>query len=136
MLRQMSGWIAVVAFGFAARALAMDEHHHGHGGHSEPAQAPVAKPEVPAGAILVNVTGPGFEPARIEVKKGKKVQLAFFRADGRNCADKVVFPDLKIERDLPVGKTVVVEFVPKKVGEVAFACGMNMLKGSVVVVGG
>jgi plastocyanin domain-containing protein len=45
----------------------------------------------------------------------------------------VVFPSLNIKRALPLNQPVVIEFVPAKAGDVAFACGMNMLKGVVVV---
>jgi len=36
-------------------------------------------------------------------------------------------------RALPLNQAVDVEFTPTKGGEIAFACGMNMLKGVVVV---
>jgi plastocyanin domain-containing protein len=34
---------------------------------------------------------------------------------------------------LPLNEPVVIEFTPERAGEVSFACGMNMLKGTVVV---
>jgi Cu+-exporting ATPase len=45
----------------------------------------------------------------------------------------VVFPSLNIKRTLPLNEPVVIEFTPAKTGEIAFACGMNMLRGAVVV---
>ena len=36
-------------------------------------------------------------------------------------------------RELPLNKPVDVEFTPTKTGEFGFACGMNMLKGKLVV---
>jgi plastocyanin domain-containing protein len=36
-------------------------------------------------------------------------------------------------RALPLNEPVTIEFTPEEAGEVAFACGMNMLKGVVVV---
>jgi Cu+-exporting ATPase len=44
-----------------------------------------------------------------------------------------VFPSLNIKRELPLNTPVTVEFIPGKTGEIAFACGMNMLHGTVVV---
>jgi plastocyanin domain-containing protein len=44
----------------------------------------------------------------------------------------VVFPSLNIKRPLPLNEPVVIEFTPAKAGDIAFACGMNMLKGVVV----
>jgi plastocyanin domain-containing protein len=40
---------------------------------------------------------------------------------------------LSIRRDLPLNRPVAIEFTPEKAGEIAFACGMNMLHGTVVV---
>ncbi len=87
----------------------------------------------PAGAIKVMVSKNGFEPAEIRVEKGKPTQLAFYRTDAENCANEVVFPKLNINKKLPVGETVLVEFTPHEAGDISFACGMNMLKGKVVV---
>jgi len=39
-------------------------------------------------------------------------------------------------RDLPAHETTPVEFTPDKPGEFTFTCGMNMLRGKLVVVGG
>jgi plastocyanin domain-containing protein len=44
-----------------------------------------------------------------------------------------VFPSLKIKRALPPNEPVQIEFTPAKTGGIAFACGINMLKGVVVV---
>ena len=77
--------------------------------------------------------GTNFEPKSVEVKKGQPVKLAFFRKDGENCGDEVVFPSLNITKKLPVGETVTVEFTPQEAGEVAFTCGMDMMRGKVVV---
>ncbi|HJU47964.1 MAG TPA: cupredoxin domain-containing protein [Gaiellaceae bacterium] len=87
----------------------------------------------PAGAIKVTVSGAGFEPEQIKVKPGESVKLAFYRADEKNCASEVVFPSLGIKKQLPVGKTTVVEVVAKDSGELDFGCGMGMLKGALVV---
>ena len=88
---------------------------------------------VPAGAIKITVSSEGFTPSRIEVKAGKPLKLAFYRADAENCADQVVFPKLKIEAKLPAGETTIVEVVPKEKGELVFTCGMGMLKGTLIV---
>jgi plastocyanin domain-containing protein len=40
---------------------------------------------------------------------------------------------LNIKRALPLNETVVIEMTPNKTGEIAFACGMGMLHGAVVV---
>lgn len=89
--------------------------------------------KVPADAIKVTVSGAGYEPSRIEVKKGQPVKLAFYRKDAENCGGEVVFPKLNVRKKLPVGQTIVVEVTPQESGELAFACGMNMMKGALVV---
>jgi plastocyanin domain-containing protein len=40
---------------------------------------------------------------------------------------------LNIKRALPLNQPVVIEFTPERNGDIAFACGMDMLKGVVVV---
>ena len=45
----------------------------------------------------------------------------------------MVFPSLNIKRALLLNEPVAIEFTPAKTGDIAFACGMNMLKGAVVV---
>lgn len=99
-------------------------------GETNPAEN---KDEIPAGAIVVKVGKSGYEPARIEIKKGESVKLAFQRIDAENCGSSVVFPALGISRELPVGKTVVIEFTPSETGEIGFACAMGMYRGIVVV---
>jgi plastocyanin domain-containing protein len=40
---------------------------------------------------------------------------------------------LNIKKALPLNEPVTIEFTPQNAGELAFACGVNMLKGRVVV---
>lgn len=44
-----------------------------------------------------------------------------------------MFPSLGIKRALPLNEAVIIEITPEKGGTLEFACGMNMLRGSVVV---
>ncbi|HZH33475.1 MAG TPA: cupredoxin domain-containing protein, partial [Pyrinomonadaceae bacterium] len=87
----------------------------------------------PADAVRITVSGDGYAPSEIKVEKGKPVKLAFYRADADNCGGEVVFSKLNIRKKLPVGETVVVEFTPTESGELGFACGMDMMKGKVIV---
>lgn len=89
--------------------------------------------EVPSDAIKVSVSGDGFSPSSINMKKGEPVKLAFFRQDANNCGGEVVFPKLNVKKTLPAGQTTVVEIKPQESGEIAFACGMEMMKGKIVV---
>ncbi len=83
--------------------------------------------------IKLTVSKRGYEPKSFEVKKGQPVKLAVFREDEENCGEEIVFSKLNIKRNLPVGETVMVEFMPQEIGEIGFTCGMDMLRGKVIV---
>ncbi len=86
-------------------------------------------------AIEITVSSQGFQPARLEIPAGRPVRLAFRRLDAQNCAQKVVFPSLGLERALPPGETVVIDVPAQASGELHFACGMGMYRGSLQVRG-
>jgi plastocyanin domain-containing protein len=81
--------------------------------------------------ILVNEQG--FEPAKVTLRAGTPARLTFVRTTDKTCGTEVVFPSLNIKRALPLNEPVIIEFTPAKAEEIAFACGMNMLRGAVVV---
>lgn len=74
-----------------------------------------------------------YEPKSIKVKKGEPVKLEFTRKDDKNCGDELVFPKLGIKKQLPVGEPVLVEFTPADSGDLQFACGMDMMRGKIIV---
>lgn len=82
--------------------------------------------------ILVKVQG-GYSPDRIEVKQGQPVRLVFRREESTACTEQVIFGDFGVSAMLPQGQEVPVEFTPDKVGEFTFHCGMNMVRGKLVV---
>jgi plastocyanin domain-containing protein len=82
--------------------------------------------------IKVTVKG-GYSPDVIVVKKDTPVRLNFYRDETSSCSEQVVFGDFGIARDLPAFKTTSIEFTPSKTGEFTFACGMNMLRGKLIV---
>jgi len=84
--------------------------------------------------IKVTVKG-GYSPDVIVVKKDVPVRLNFYRDETSSCSEQVVFGDFGIARDLPAFKTTPIEFTPEKSGEFTFACGMNMLRGKLIVEG-
>ncbi len=83
--------------------------------------------------VKITVDKNGFSPSSIEVEAGHKLNLVFNRADKNNCGNVVVFPKLKIRKNLPVGKDVIVSLTPTEAGTITFTCGMGMMKGSIVV---
>jgi RND family efflux transporter MFP subunit len=84
-------------------------------------------------AAKILVTEKGFEPERVNLKAGLPARLTFLRTTEKTCGTEVVFPSLNIKRDLPLNQPVAIDFTAAKTGDVAFACGMNMLSGAVVI---
>ena len=82
--------------------------------------------------VKVTVKG-GYSPDVIVVKQNRPVRLDFFRDETASCSERVVFGDFGIARDLPAYKTTAIEFTPEQAGEFTFACGMNMMRGKLVV---
>jgi RND family efflux transporter MFP subunit len=81
----------------------------------------------------VAITPQGFEPDRITINRNVPVELRFTRQTDATCAKAVSIPALKLKQDLPLNVGVVVSIPPQAKGEIEFVCGMNMLKGTVVV---
>ena len=75
----------------------------------------------------------GYEPAKVTLRAGTPARITFVRTTDKTCGTEVVFPSLNIKRALPLNEPVVIEFTPAKSGDIAFACGMNMLKGVIIV---
>jgi RND family efflux transporter MFP subunit len=100
---------------------------------STPAQNAVQAGSAGIQAAKILVTEKGFEPDRVSLRAGAPARLTFLRTTDKTCGTEVVFPSLNIKRALPLNEPVAIEFTPAKVGDIAFACGMNMLKGVIVV---
>ncbi|MFN2565883.1 MAG: cupredoxin domain-containing protein [Gemmatimonadaceae bacterium] len=82
--------------------------------------------------IKVTVKG-GYSPDVIAVKQGIPVRLNFYRNETASCSEEIVFGDFDIARQLPAFKTTPIEFTPDKAGEFTFTCGMNMMRGKLIV---
>jgi plastocyanin domain-containing protein len=82
--------------------------------------------------VRVTVKG-GYTPDTIVVQAGRPVRLRFYRDETADCSERVVFEDFGLDVLLPAFQTTTVEFTPERAGEYRFRCGMNMLKGLLVV---
>ena len=82
--------------------------------------------------LTVVVKG-GYQPDLIRVRQGVPVRLVFDRQETGDCTSHVVFPDFKVNSSLPAYKKTAVEFTPDQPGQFGFACGMNMVHGTLVV---
>lgn len=83
-------------------------------------------------SVDITVDG-GYQPGVISIPQGKLIKLNFIRKDPSSCLEEVVLGDFKIRKFLPLNKKVTVELKPQKKGEFAFACGMNMFHGKILV---
>ena len=82
--------------------------------------------------VKVVVKG-GYSPDVIVVKQGAPVKLDFYRDETASCSEEIVFGDFGIARHLPAFQTTTIEFTPETAGEFTFTCGMNMMRGKLVV---
>ncbi|HWC77390.1 MAG TPA: efflux RND transporter periplasmic adaptor subunit [Blastocatellia bacterium] len=105
-----------------------------HGTRTEEQQTAVEKGELlKIQTARIVLTGEGFNPASIRFRKDVPVRLTFVRQVEVTCGTEVVIADYNIKRQLPLNEPVVVEFTPAKPGQITFVCGMNMLRGKIVV---
>ena len=87
----------------------------------------------PRKTITVKITKKGFVPKELSLQRDVLVRIIFIRQTAETCGTEVLFPEYKISKPLPLNKPVSVEFTPTKAGELKFTCGMDMLRGKVVV---
>ena len=82
--------------------------------------------------VRVTVRG-GYIPNRIRARAGVPLRLVFDRQESGDCTSRVVFPDFGVSAELPAFGRASVEVTPPAAGEYGFACGMNMIHGTLVV---
>lgn len=87
-----------------------------------------------AQTVRIVVRG-GYQPNVIRVRAGVPLRLTFDRQQAGDCSSRVVFPAFAISRFLPPFAETTLEVTPRRAGRYEFACGMNMLHGTVVVEG-
>lgn len=83
------------------------------------------------GRIEITVDASGYHPGSVSVQAGVPVTLVFLRTSDEGCGQQLSFPSLGIRRDLPLDTPVELTLTPER-GEIAFTCGMDMLRGTVV----
>jgi len=82
--------------------------------------------------IAVTVKG-GYSPDLVHVRQGVPVEITFDRQESGECTNRVVFADLGVSAGLPAHTQTVVRLRPDRAGTFGFACGMNMIHGTLVV---
>lgn len=107
-------------------------------GSTQPTENGVTGPETPGTAtvegaaqkISVDVSKGYYAPNVIKVKAGAPVDITFGQSSG--CTAQVQSADLGFQADLSAGPQTVA-LGALKPGTYAFACGMNMVFGKIVV---
>ena len=82
--------------------------------------------------VEITVKG-GYSPNLIRATEGVPLRLVFDRQENSDCSSRVVFPDFGVSKPLAAFGRTTVELMPARAGEYGFACGMNMLHGTLVV---
>ncbi len=98
----------------------------------------MAAPKAPAKAkapqkVLITLPLDYKAKPAATVKAGQPVALTFFLKSEAGCGNTVVLPAAKWKKTLKVGEKATVVYTPTKSGALGFACGMDMMKGSVLV---
>ena len=84
--------------------------------------------------IQMKVTQSGYTPNVITVKRGVSVDLVIDNPLEDSCLSTFTMPDFNINNvNLKTGMTTLT-FTPDKTGTYTFSCGMQMFKGSIIVV--
>jgi hypothetical protein len=129
-----AGLLGILALAGIANAAPNAGHSTcGMGNHHEDSTGAAAATPDPSGKILITADGRGFHPSSVEISKGQKTTLEFRRTSDETCATSVVFPDLKLEKALPLNQTVAIELPADVSSTLTFQCGMGMFHGKVVV---
>src|SRR5215467_1965434 len=81
---------------------------------------------------VVKVRG-GYSPEVIRLRQGVPAELVFDRQESGDCTSRVVFPDFRVSAALPAFQRTAVRLAPASAGTFGFACGMNMVHGTLVV---
>src|SRR5918994_5135281 len=82
--------------------------------------------------VEITVKG-GYSPSLIRVQQDVPLRLVFDRQERGECTSEVVFPDFRLRRSLPAFARTTIDLMPERSGEFGFACGMNMVHGTLLV---
>lgn len=82
----------------------------------------------------IQISGGGYSPNYMKVKKGLPVKLTLISNNSYGCALAFRIPSLGISKNLKPTDTQVIEFTPKETGQIAFSCSMGMYRGTIEVI--
>jgi plastocyanin domain-containing protein len=101
----------------------------------QPAPAPATTTQVSSAGVQEHTidVAAEFTPASVTLKAGQPARLHFRRGDKPTCADEIVIPALNVRKKLAANQTVTIDIPAQQARTLTFACGMDMMKGSLVV---
>lgn len=91
------------------------------------------KPAKAPQKVLITLPMDYKEKPAATIKAGQPVALTFFLKSEAGCGDTIVVPAAKWKKTLKVGEKATVVYTPTKSGILTFACGMDHMKGSLLV---
>lgn len=84
--------------------------------------------------VQIDVTNRGYKANINTLKLGVPVKLTLNSKNVTSCARAFVIPSLGINKVLPQNGETVIEFTPKKLGNLTYTCSMGMYTGQFTVV--
>ncbi len=84
--------------------------------------------------VTISVKSNGYTSSVTNLKKDVPVRLTLNTNGTGGCARAFTIPDLNISKVLPETGTEVIEFTPKKTGQLAYSCSMGMYTGQFTVI--
>jgi plastocyanin domain-containing protein len=85
------------------------------------------------GDLIINVANGTYMPSQIEMPAGKPSKIRFLRMDESPCSEVVVFSEIGVSQELPIGEVTEVALPALAAGDYAFTCQMQMYRGSLSV---
>jgi plastocyanin domain-containing protein len=83
--------------------------------------------------VRVELKENGYQPVNFRLRRNILARVTFIRKIEDECGKEIIIPAYNIRRTLPLNQPVTVSFTPRKAGTFGFACGMNMLRGKLIV---
>jgi plastocyanin domain-containing protein len=83
--------------------------------------------------VQVAVTEDGFVPEVVSVPRGVPATLVITRKTEATCATEAVFQKTGRKFDLPLNQAVRIPIETAAAETLAYACGMDMYRGQVIV---
>lgn len=77
--------------------------------------------------VTLQVTGKGFEPSPVKVKKGEPLKLRVKRTTERTCAKELLIEGTSVNVPLPLNQEVEILYTPTRTGQVKYGCAMNKM---------